>query len=86
MLLSSTFSALADPHRQKILDLLKRKDLAVSDILAHLPITGASLSHHLNVLKQADLVASRRQGQQIIYSINLSVFEELLNHLAKFIK
>jgi DNA-binding transcriptional ArsR family regulator len=86
MAFSQTLYALSDPTRRKVLTLLKKKDLAVADILTHLDITGASLSHHLAVLKQADLVSARRQGQQIIYSLNLSVFEELLNDLTKFIK
>lgn len=86
MSLAETFAALSDPQRQKILKLLQKSDLAVADILKHLPITGASLSHHLNVLKNADLVSSERRGQQVIYSLNLSVFEELMQHIASFIK
>jgi len=86
MLLSKTFRALSDPNRQKILELLKKDDLAVNDILKRLNITGASLSHHLTILKNADMVSSRRAGQKIIYSLNLSVFEEILETLSKFIK
>jgi len=84
MSLSNTFSALSDPNRQKILDLLKKKEMSVSDILTNFSITMATLSHHLDILKRCDLVSARRQGQQIFYSINLSVFEEVSEKLIKF--
>ena len=86
MPLSKTFHALSDKNRQKILELLKKKDMPVNEILKHLNITGASLSHHLTVLKNSNLVSSLRSGQQIIYSLNLSVFEEVLKSINKFIK
>jgi len=77
--------ALSDPNRRTVLEVLKEGDMSVGEILQHLDITGASLSHHLNTLKQADLVSSRRDGQQIIYSLNLSVFEEIIGELSRFI-
>lgn len=86
MPLSKTFHALSDSNRQRILELLKKKELPVAEILKHLDITGASLSHHLTTLKNADLVSTRRQGQQIFYSLNLSVFEEVLKEITKFTK
>ncbi|MFA5029768.1 MAG: autorepressor SdpR family transcription factor [Patescibacteria group bacterium] len=86
MPLSQTFAALADPNRQKILDLLKKQELAVSEIGEHLNITLATLSHHLDVLKRANLISGRREGQQIIYSLNLSVFEEVTEKIIKFLK
>jgi ArsR family transcriptional regulator, arsenate/arsenite/antimonite-responsive transcriptional repressor len=86
MTLSITFQALSDPTRQKILELLKKKDLAAGEIAKNFAITLPSLSHHLNVLKQADLVTSRRQGQEIIYSLNLSVFEEVAKATLKFFR
>lgn len=86
MSISKTFYALGDANRQKILELLKKEELPVADILKHLKITGASLSHHLNVLKSAGLVSSRREGQQIFYSLNLSVFEEVLKQFTKLYK
>jgi DNA-binding transcriptional ArsR family regulator len=85
MPLGKTWRALADPNRRKILEVLKHDDVSVGNILLHLNITGASLSHHLNILKQADLVSSRREGQQIIYSLNLSIFEELIADLSNFL-
>jgi DNA-binding transcriptional ArsR family regulator len=86
MTLNNTFQALSDPNRRRILELLKKKDLSVGEILIHFNITMPSLSHHLNILKQAGLVTSQRQGQEIIYSLNLSVFEEAANAVLKFFK
>jgi DNA-binding transcriptional ArsR family regulator len=83
MSLNKTLQALADPTRRKILELLKKKDLAVNDIADHFEMKLPSISHHLNVLKQADLVSFQRQGQELIYSLNLSVFEEVMNYLFK---
>lgn len=78
--------ALSDPTRRKILEMLKKKDMAAGEIGRNFNITLPSLSHHLNALKQADLVTSERQGQEIIYSLNLSVFEEVAESLIKFFK
>jgi len=85
MSLSKTFSALSDENRQKILDLLKKRDMSVSEILNYLNITMATLSHHLDILKRNDLVSSRRDGQQMIYSLNLSVFEDVTKQIIKFL-
>jgi len=84
--LSKTFAALSDQNRQKIIDLLKKKEMAVSDIGSRLDITGATLSHHLDILKRADLISGRRDGQRIIYSLNLSAFQEIEEKIAKFLK
>jgi ArsR family transcriptional regulator, repressor of sdpIR and other operons len=86
MILNETLSALSDPTRRKILDLLKKKDLPAGEIGKHFNIALPSLSHHLNTLKQADLVTSQRDGQQIIYSLNLSVFEEVAKNLINYFK
>ena len=67
MPLSTTFHALSDQNRQKILDLLKKKEMAVSEIAVHLQITLPTLSHHLDMLKRAGLISSRRDGQKILY-------------------
>ena len=82
--LNKTFSALADPTRRKILELLKKKDLSVNEIALNFDITLPSLSHHLTTLKNANLVTSRRRGQQMIYSLNLSVFEEVAKEIYSF--
>ena len=86
MTLSKTFNALSDNTRRKILELLKKKDLAAGEIGGHFDITAPSLSHHLSVLKEAGLVSVHREGQSQIYSLNLSVFEEVAESLVKFFK
>ncbi|MFA5080837.1 MAG: autorepressor SdpR family transcription factor [Candidatus Paceibacterota bacterium] len=86
MTLSKTMQALSDPTRRKILEMLKKKDMAAGEIGRNFNMTLPSLSHHLNTLKQADLVISERNGQEIIYSLNLSVFEEVAKNLIKFFK
>lgn len=86
MTLNITLQALSDPTRRKILEILKKKDLAAGELGKNFSITLPSLSHHLNVLKKADLVTGMRRGQEIIYSLNLSVFEELAEKLIKFFK
>jgi len=83
---NKTFYALADETRRKILEMLRKKDLTPTEIGEKFNITAPSLSHHLNVLKEADLVTSRRQGQKIYYSLNLSVFEEVVDLLYKYLK
>ena len=86
MSLTQTFSALSDPNRQKILDLLKKKELPAGEIGRGLNITLATLSHHLDILKRNNLISGRREGQQIIYSLNLSVLEEVTEKIIKFLK
>lgn len=86
MFLSQTFAALSDPNRQKILECLKKSELPVSEIAKHLNITLATLSHHLDILRRANLVSSRRAGRQIFYSLNLSVTEEILEAVTKLFK
>jgi len=86
MFLSRTFAALADPNRQKIVKCLKKSELPVSEIAKNLNITLATLSHHLDILRRADLVSSRREGRQIFYQLNLSVVDELMEAMAKFFK
>lgn len=86
MTLNITFKALQDPTRRKILELLKKRDLSAGEIGKYFDITLPSLSHHLSILKNANLVTSERQGQEIIYSLNLSVFEEAAKAIIKFFK
>jgi DNA-binding transcriptional ArsR family regulator len=75
--MDSVFKALSDPNRRNILTLLKKKDLSVTQLQKHFKISGASLSHHLDILKRARLVIAERQGQFIFYSLNTSVFEQI---------
>ena len=80
------FQALTDPTRQEILKLLRKEDLTPSDILKKLSVSQPTLSHHLDILRRARLVASRRNGQFIEYSINLGVFEMAIEYMTKFLK
>jgi DNA-binding transcriptional ArsR family regulator len=86
MKLNEKLSALSDPTRRKILDLLKGRDMNAGDIGKKFKMTAPSLSHLLGVLKRADLVTSLRSGKEIIYSLNLSVFEEVAEKLMSFFK
>ena len=74
---ASLFTAIADVQRRKILNLLKQGEMSVAAIKVHFDVSGATLSHHLSILKNAELVRVKRQGQQRIYTLNLSVVEEL---------
>lgn len=78
MSLQATMRALADPIRRKILNLLKNGRMAAGDIVAQFEVTGASISRHLSVLKEADLIRDTREGKFIYYELNTSVLEELL--------
>ncbi|MFA6417334.1 MAG: winged helix-turn-helix transcriptional regulator [Candidatus Falkowbacteria bacterium] len=86
MSLNNTFAALADPNRQKIIKCLKKSELPVSEIAKSVNITLATLSHHLDILRRAGLVSSRREGRQIFYELNMSVAEEIMEGLAKMFK
>ncbi len=86
MSLSRTFHALSNETRHEILRLLKGGELTAGQIAGHFAMTAPSVSHHLSVLKQADLVSARRSGQEIIYSLNLSAFEEAADAVAHFLR
>ncbi len=81
-MLDSIFSALSDPHRRTILVLLKQRDMTVAEIKSHFAFTGPTLSHHLDTLKRANLVIAEREGQFIRYSLNTSVFEDILRTIS----
>jgi DNA-binding transcriptional ArsR family regulator len=72
----SVFKALADPTRRAILKLLQGGSQTAGAIAKSFPITRASLSHHFNILKTADLVRTERRGQHIVYSLNATVLQE----------
>ena len=84
--MDSLFKALSDPTRRKVLDLLKKGSMSAGKILTYFEITPASLSHHLDILKRAELVITERKGQFINYSLNVSVFEEITEALFKLFK
>ncbi len=75
---NSLFEALADPTRRTILKLLRSAPLTPGEMIKHFSITKPSLSHHLDILKKADVVASERCGQNIVYTLNTTVFDELV--------
>ena len=76
--LQNTMRALADPIRREILNLLKQGRLSAGEITEHFDVTGASISRHLSVLKEADLIRDTREGKFIYYDLNASVLEEIL--------
>lgn len=73
-----TLRALADPIRRDILNLLKNGRMSAGDISNHFPVTAASISRHLSVLKEADLIRDAREGKYIFYELNASVLEEIM--------
>ena len=75
------FKAMADPTRRAILKRLQSGPLTAGEIGSAFAMTSASLSHHFNVLKRADLVRTERRGQYIVYSLNSTVFEDLARML-----
>ena len=78
MSLQNTLRALADPIRREILNLLKAGRLSAGEITEHFDVTAASISRHLSVLKEADLIRDERQGKFIYYELNASVLEEIM--------
>ena len=76
--LQHTLKALSDPTRREILNLLKNGRMSAGQIVERFPVTGASISRHLSVLKEADLVRDTREGQHIFYELNASVLEEIM--------
>ena len=71
------FKALSDPSRRQILELLADGELTAGEIAEHFAMTKPSISHHLNILKHAELVTAERQGQNVVYRINMTVLQEL---------
>ena len=78
MAFAETFKALSDPVRRQILDLLKQGPLSAGDIGSHFDMTGATISYHLKILKQADLIFESREKNFIYYQLNTSVLEEIM--------
>lgn len=74
--------ALSDPIRREILNLLKDGRMSAGDIVERFEVTGASISRHLSVLKDADLIRDRREGKYIYYELNVSVLEEIMLWIA----
>jgi len=80
------FKALNDDTRRKILELLRKKDLTAGEIADHFDMTKPSISHHLDLLKQADLVTIEKKGQFVVYSINTTAIDDLVKWVLKMKK
>ncbi|MBQ7086973.1 MAG: winged helix-turn-helix transcriptional regulator [Clostridia bacterium] len=78
MALQNTLKALADPIRREILNMLKKGRMSAGEISSHFEVTDASISRHLSVLKDADLIRDTREGKFIFYELNASVLEEIM--------
>ena len=76
--MQDTLQALADPTRREILNLLKQSRMSAGEISNHFSISGAAVSRHLSVLKDADLIRDEREGKFIYYELNASVLEEII--------
>ncbi len=82
--LDEVFRALADPTRREILRLLNDGELTAGQLSERFPITAPSMSHHFKTLKGADLIRARREGQQIYYALNTTVFQDVLALVFEF--
>jgi DNA-binding transcriptional ArsR family regulator len=78
MATNRAFRALADPTRREIIRLLGQDEMTAGELADHFEMTKPSMSHHFSVLKDADLIKSRREGQQIWYSLNTTVIQDVM--------
>ena len=76
-----TFKALSDPTRREILRLLRNGELSAGDLSSHFSSTGATISHHLSILREAGLILDEKRGKYIYYELNLSVLDELMGFM-----
>lgn len=83
--MGDVFKALGDPTRRKILELLQNQSLSAGEIADYFQITKPSISHHLNILKNSGLIIDERKGQNIIYSIDMTVFQEVMKWFMNFV-
>ena len=82
--MNSVFKALNDPTRREILQLLQERDMTAGEIVEQFNISGPSISHHLDLLKQANLVTAEKEGQYVYYSLNTTVVDEILKWFMQF--
>ncbi len=82
--MNSVFKALSDPTRRKILEYLKDTDMNAGEISDKFNISKPSISHHLSVLKNAELISGEKEGQNIIYSLNTTVVQEVMKWFLDF--
>lgn len=83
-MINDVFKALSDPTRRKILEMLKEKDMTAGEIADAFTISKPSMSFHLNILKNAELVIAQREGQNIVYSINTTLFQDVISWFYSF--
>lgn len=76
------WSAMADPTRREILNLLRKRDMTAGEIADQFDISNATISHHLKILREAELVTAEKEKQTITYRINMTVFQEFLAGIA----
>ena len=84
--MSKAFKALSDKTRREILKLLTNRDMSAGEIAEHFDMSKPSISKHLDILREAELVSSEKKGQFIIYSINTSVIQEVLGNFLEIFK
>ncbi|CAH2717606.1 Transcriptional repressor SdpR [Neobacillus rhizosphaerae] len=84
MSINELFKALSDENRRKILDLLRFGDMTAGDIAKHFDISKPGISQHLSVLKNANLVYAFKKGQYVYYSLNSTVFQEVMKWIIQF--
>ncbi len=82
--MNSVFKALNDPTRREILELLQQRDMTAGEIVDQFTISGPSISHHLDLLKQAGLVNAEKEGQYIYYSLNTTVVDDIMKWFLQF--
>jgi DNA-binding transcriptional ArsR family regulator len=82
--MNSIFKALNDPTRREILQLLQERDMTAGEIVERFKISGPSISHHLDLLKQAKLVIAEKDGQYVYYSLNTTVVDEIMKWFMQF--
>lgn len=82
--MNSVFKALNDPTRREILELLQQRDMTAGEIVDQFSISGPSISHHLDLLKQAGLVTAEKEGQYIYYSLNTTVVDDIMKWFLQF--
>lgn len=82
--MNKVFKALNDATRREILELLRKRDLSAGEIADAFSISKPSISHHLDILKQAELIDDRRDGQFIMYSLNMTVIDEIMEWMIQF--
>ena len=81
MISDKVFKALSDANRRKIIDLLKKKEMTAGEIAQHFNVSKPTISEHLKILRNADLIESEKNGQFITYFMNTSVLEDFLSHM-----